>query len=117
MQRMAAWRDAFFRKIGIGAALEQQLYDFDMSTGGRVAERRAGARVVGHVVRGAVGERGVAIEQLCYALDIADVRGRANVAVRAAGTEVSDHGGGRGGVLLAHVAPAAKIVIAVGELN
>ena len=117
IERVAARRDPLLGEIRIGVTVQQQLHDLDVSACSRIAQRRPGARVIGDVVRRSIGQRWVLIEQLSHAFEIPYVRRRADVAVRAAGTEVREHLSRRGRGVLGHVAPAAIHVVAIGELD
>ena len=117
IERVTVWRDAHFRQIRVSTAVQQEPYDLDMPPGGGILERRAGANVVRDVFRNAVGQRGILIEECFHSFQIADARSRANVDVRAPSTQVLEHLCGSGMPVLRHIAPAAKVVIAVAELN
>src|SRR5437763_11689368 len=117
MQRMPTRGDVLLRKIGIGAALQQQLHNLDVPSRGSVAQRSSRAGVIRDVVRGTIAERRVFIEQLSYPFEIADIRRSADVAVSAARTEMIEHLARRGCDIFGHVTPTAIVVIAIGELN
>src|SRR5262245_49694030 len=70
IKRVAVRRDAFFGKIRIGAMIEEQFDDLDVSAGGGVFERSSAAKVIRAVVRDAVCEPWILIEQLSDTLQI-----------------------------------------------
>ena len=73
--------DALLGQVRISPVLEEQLHDLEMPPGGGVLQRRAGTDVVRHVLRDAVRQRGVLIQQLPDTFQVADARGRADVDV------------------------------------
>src|SRR5262245_16049580 len=117
IKRVAVRRDAFFGKIRIGAIIEEQFDDLDVSAGGGVFERRSAAQVIRAVVRDEISQPWILVEQLSDTLQIPLDRGHPYVHVYAPSDEMSVHVIRPGQDLLGHVAPAAKMVIAVREMN
>ena len=70
--------------------------DLQMPGGGRITDRRARARVIGHIVRRPIGQGRIGVDELLNAVQVADVRRRADVAIRPPGPQVVDHLAGRG---------------------
>src|SRR5439155_451967 len=91
--------------------------DLEMSGGCGVTQGRAGAGIVGDVVRLTVYQRRVLLEQLAHAFQIAHEAGGADIDVGAARAEMQPHVRWGGRPVSRYVAPAAKMVIAVRELN
>ena len=103
VQGVAVGCDSFFGQVRIGAAGQEQLDDLDMPAGGGVFERCAGASGSTNVLGHAVGERGILVQQLAHAVEIADVARGADIAIGARAEMVSALRR-RGGPFRRHVA-------------
>ena len=88
-----------------------------MPPGGGILQRRAGTDVISDVCRQTVGQGRVLIEQRLHALQIADAGRRADIDIRAVIAQVREHLCGSCLPVLRHIAPAAKAVVAIAELN
>src|SRR5579871_3660591 len=88
-----------------------------MSAGGSVLQRRTGTEVIRDVIRDAVGQRRILIEERFYPLQIANARGRANVHSGTARTQVAEHLSGRDRPVIRHIAPAAEMIISIREMD
>ena len=92
---------------GIGAALAQELTRDGYKLGLLARRREPLEKLVGDIrAAGGIAE-----------FEIADVASGANVAIRAARTEVCEDLCRGSWPVLRHIAPAAIVIIAVGELN
>src|SRR5437016_13925693 len=93
-------------RFGSAPDARQQLDDLEVSGGCGVTQGRAGAGIVGDVVRETVYQRRVLLEQLAHALQLAHEAGGADIDVGAARAEMQPHIGWRGRPVSRHVAPA-----------